>query len=211
NDYELDENSQDSYTSDPDMATIAELANTIDDYLNNSGTNRTILSNQIKRVTRQIHYKYNNLQTDLKNEQQQRYNAEAEQDICQTELTQTQGDLNLITTTYNNERVVCQQYFLELQQLPQMIALETDNACDFNDAVKYDVLKSKIEGKFAPVPANAPYTHGNPAINTPAILWGYLNIKYQRETIGSQQSAIQRLTQERFQSYDTLDSYKAKI
>ncbi|CAG8620219.1 4227_t:CDS:2, partial [Paraglomus occultum] len=62
NEYESDENSQDSYTSDPDMTTIIELADTID---------------------------------DLINEQQRRYNAEAERDIRQTELTQTQGDLNL--------------------------------------------------------------------------------------------------------------------
>src|SRR6185369_5823370 len=266
-----------------------------------------ILSNQIKRVTRQIRRKYNNLQTDLINEQQRRYNAEAERDLRQTELTQTQGDLNLITTAYNNERVVCQQYFLELQQcriridtlendlhlcdiqidlkwgkwknrtrnaeqlilnlqgqilllqnnpqnmaegrrrpvlkliyqsfqpipqyigqmppddyintleqawsiaVPQMTALENDNAGDFNDAVKCDVLKSKIGGKFAPVPADDPYTQGNPAINTPATLRGYLNAKYQRETIGSQQSAIQRLTQERFQSYDTPNTYEARI
>ncbi|CAG8539139.1 212_t:CDS:2, partial [Paraglomus occultum] len=105
NEYESDENSQDSYTSDPDMTTIIELADTIDGYLDITGTNRTILSNQIKRVTRQIRRKYNNLQTDLINEQQRRYNAEAERDIRQTELTQTQENLNLITTAYNNERV----------------------------------------------------------------------------------------------------------
>src|SRR5581483_8831749 len=115
-----------------EMATIAELADTIDGYLDIPGTNRTILSNQIKRVTRQIRRKYNNLQTDLINEQQRRYNAEAERDIRQTELTQTQGDLNLITTAYNNERVVCQQYFLELQQCRIRIdTLENDlHLCD---------------------------------------------------------------------------------
>ena len=306
NEYESDENSQDSYTSDPDMATITELADTIDGYLDNPGTSRVILSNQIKRATRQIRRKYNNLQTDLINEQQQRYNAEAERDICQTELTQTQGDINLITTAYNNERVVRQQYFLELQQCciridtlendlhlcdiqidlkwgkwknrtrnaeqlilnlqgqilllqnnpqnmaegrrrpvlkliyqsfqpipqyigqmppddyintleqawsiaPQMTALENDNAGDFNDAVKCDVLKSKIGGKFAPVPADDPFIQGNPAINTPATLRAYLNAKYQRETIGSQQSAIQKLTQEKFQINDTPDIYETRI
>src|SRR3954471_15962603 len=35
--------------------------------------------------------------------------------------------------------------------------------------------------------------------------------KYQRETVGNQQSAIQRLTQERFQSYDTPDTYETRI
>jgi len=38
NEYESDENSQDSYTSDPDMTTIAELADAIDNYLDNPGT-----------------------------------------------------------------------------------------------------------------------------------------------------------------------------
>jgi len=145
NEYESDENSQDSYTSDPDMATIAELADTIDGYLDNPGTNRTILSNQIKRVTRQIRHKYNNLQTDLINEQQRRYNAEAERDIRQTELTQTQGDLNLITTAYNNERVVCQQYFLELQQCRIRIdTLENDlHLCDIQIDLKWGKWKNR--------------------------------------------------------------------
>ncbi|CAG8680495.1 3247_t:CDS:2, partial [Acaulospora morrowiae] len=50
---ESDENSQDSNISE-EMSTIVELADTIDGYLDNPGTNREILSNQIKRVTRQI-------------------------------------------------------------------------------------------------------------------------------------------------------------
>src|SRR6185437_8979603 len=86
-----------------EMATIDELANTIDGYLNIPGTNRTILSNQIKRVTRQIRRKYNNLQTDLINEQQRRYNAEAERDLRQTELRNTEADLNLMIITYSGE------------------------------------------------------------------------------------------------------------
>ncbi|CAG8657084.1 1832_t:CDS:1 [Paraglomus brasilianum] len=86
-----------------EMATIDELANTIDGYLNIPGTNRTILSNQIKRVKRQIRRKYNNLQTDLTNEQQRRYNAEAERDLRQTELRNTEADLNLMIITYSGE------------------------------------------------------------------------------------------------------------
>ncbi|CAG8667060.1 9356_t:CDS:1, partial [Paraglomus brasilianum] len=83
NEYESDENSQDSYTSDPDMATIAELADTIDGYLDNPGTNRVILSNQIKRATRQIRRKYNNSQDDIIREQRARYDAEGERDLMQ--------------------------------------------------------------------------------------------------------------------------------
>src|SRR6185437_13263071 len=290
-----------------EMATIDELANTIDGYLNIPGTNRTILSNQIKRVTRQIRRKYNNLQTDLINEQQRRYNAEAERDIRQTELTQTQGDLNLITTAYNSERVVCQQYFLELQQcriridtlendlhlcdiqidlkwgkwknrtrnaeqlilnlqgqilllqnnpqnmaegrrlptlkyvstllnpipqyigqvppndycdmiiqawapaVPNMTALENDNAGDFDDAVKVEIMKGKMAGKYAPVPAQNNFV--NPAVNidSPDTLRAWLNAKYQRETVGTSQSAILRLSQERFQPFDNPDTYEARI
>ncbi|CAH1767814.1 11101_t:CDS:1 [Entrophospora sp. SA101] len=331
NEYEIDENSQDSYTSDPDMTTIIELADTIDNYLDTPGTNRTILSNQIKRVTRQIRRKYNNLQTDLINEQQRRYNAEAERDLRQTELRNTEADLNLMTIAYNGEvkerrrwyysykdkhrhvinlqrdkftiHLLLQRYKRQLNAcrtenglleynrdrifdryekwknktkderqiilnvqgqilllqnnpqnmaegrrrpvlkliyqsfqpipqyigqmppddyvntleqawsiaVPQMTALETANAGDFDDAIKCNVLKSKIGGKFAPVPANDPFTHNNPAINTPATLRAYLNAKYQRETIGSQHSAIQRLTQERYQPYDTPNTYEARI
>jgi hypothetical protein len=46
------------------MTTIPELVDTIDGYLDNPGTNRQILKNQIKRVTGQIRRKYTNLQTD---------------------------------------------------------------------------------------------------------------------------------------------------
>src|SRR3954454_25245747 len=38
-----------------------------------------------------------------------------------------------------------------------------------------------------------------------------MRAKYQQETVGNQQSAIQRLTQERFQSYDTPDTYETRI
>ncbi|CAG8634159.1 10678_t:CDS:2, partial [Diversispora eburnea] len=47
-----DKNFQDSYTSDITM--IPELADIIDEYLDNLGTNRQILKNQIKRATGQI-------------------------------------------------------------------------------------------------------------------------------------------------------------
>ncbi|CAG8480781.1 8294_t:CDS:1, partial [Ambispora gerdemannii] len=66
-----------------EMATIAELADTIDGYLDNPRTNRTILSNQIKRATRQIRRKYNNSQDDIIREQRARYDAEGERDLMQ--------------------------------------------------------------------------------------------------------------------------------
>ncbi|EXX67388.1 hypothetical protein GLOIN_2v1778046 [Rhizophagus irregularis DAOM 181602=DAOM 197198] len=61
-----------------EMATITELANAIDGYLNNTTISREILADQIKRATRQIHRKENNLHQDLVREQRRQYDAEAE-------------------------------------------------------------------------------------------------------------------------------------
>ncbi|CAB5362181.1 unnamed protein product [Rhizophagus irregularis] len=68
-----------------------------------------------------------------------------------------------------------------------MTALENANAGDFDNAVKCTLLKSKMDGKYG------------------------LRAKYQRETVGNQQSAIQRLTQEKFQQYDTPNTYETRI
>jgi hypothetical protein len=76
------------------MATIAELVDAIDGFVDNRATIRDILINQIKGATRQIRIKNNNLQrdlrevrractqlqTDLGREQWRRYDAEAEHD-----------------------------------------------------------------------------------------------------------------------------------
>ena len=45
-------------------------------------------------------------------------------------------------------------------------------------------------GKYAPVPANNALVAGNPAINSSDTLQAWLRAKYQRETVGNQQSAI---------------------
>ncbi len=48
------------------MATIAELVDAIDGFVDNRATTRDILINQIKGATRQIRIKNNNLQRDLR-------------------------------------------------------------------------------------------------------------------------------------------------
>ena len=58
-------NSPDLYNSDDNIATITELANTIEGYVDNRATTRDILIDQIKRATRQIRRKENNLQWDI--------------------------------------------------------------------------------------------------------------------------------------------------
>src|SRR6185437_15299800 len=145
-----------------EMATIDELANTIDGYLNIPGTNRTILSNQIKRVTRQIRRKHNNLQTDLINEQQRRYNAEAERDIRQTELQQCriridtlENDLHLCDIQidlkwgkWKNRTRNAEQLILNLQG---QILLLQNNPQNMAEGRRRPVLKL-IYQSFQPIP-----------------------------------------------------------
>jgi hypothetical protein len=66
-----------------------------------------------------------------------------------------------------------------------MTALENVNAGDFDDAIKLGLLKTKLGGKYIPVPANNPYTNPATPINTPATLRAWMNIKYQHKNIGT--------------------------
>ena len=91
-----------------------------------------------------------------------------------------------------------------------MTVLENANARDFDNAVKCDIYKAQMGGKYLPVPAQDPY-NGNANINTPATLRAWMRSKYQRETVGSRQSALQRLTQERFLPTDSPDTYEKRI
>ena len=91
-----------------------------------------------------------------------------------------------------------------------MTILENANAGDFDDAVKCNIYKAQMGGKYLPVPAQDPY-NGNAPINTPATLRAWMRSKYQRETVGSRQSALQRLTQERFLPTDSPDTYEKRI
>ncbi|GES76190.1 hypothetical protein GLOIN_2v1772633 [Rhizophagus clarus] len=60
-----------------------------------------------------------------------------------------------------------------------MTALENANAVDFDNMIKCGLLKTKLGGKYIPVPVNDPYTAGNPTINSPAILRTWMRAKYQ--------------------------------
>ncbi|GBB95907.1 hypothetical protein RclHR1_02640021 [Rhizophagus clarus] len=77
-----------------EMAIITEVANAIDGYMENRTTVRDILIDQIKRTTRQVCQKENNLYQDLVCEQRRRYDAEAERDlaITQRDLTERAMD-----------------------------------------------------------------------------------------------------------------------
>src|SRR6266542_3790131 len=94
------------------MATITELANAIDSYLDNRATPRDILIDQIKRATRQIRQKENNLHQDLVHEQRRRYDAEAEHDneirrrqLAEGGMAMVVGDLYQLRTNGRNQVV----------------------------------------------------------------------------------------------------------
>jgi hypothetical protein len=91
-----------------------------------------------------------------------------------------------------------------------MTVLENANAGDFDDAVKCNIFKAQMGGKYLPVPAQDPY-NGNANINSPATLRAWMRSHYQRETVGSRQSALQRLTQEKFLPTDSPDTYEKRI
>jgi chromosome segregation ATPase len=103
-------NSPDLYNSDDNMATITELANVIDGYVDNRATTRDILIDQIKRATRQIRRKENNLHQDLVREQRRRYNAEAIRDneiirrqLAEGEEQRAIADLHQYQTNAQNQ------------------------------------------------------------------------------------------------------------
>ncbi|CAG8502783.1 22497_t:CDS:2 [Cetraspora pellucida] len=73
-----------------------------------------------------------------------------------------------------------------------------DVVAGFNDAVKTQILASKMGEK---------YILPNPFNNQAEVL----NTEYQRNNIGTQQITTQRLTQEKFMSYDTPKTYETKI
>src|SRR5438270_12395325 len=97
-------NSPDLYNSVDNMATITELANAIDSFLNNRAIHVDILSDQIKRTTRQIRRKENNLHQDLVREQRRRYDSEAERDneIIRRQLAE--GGMDTVVGDLENER-----------------------------------------------------------------------------------------------------------
>ncbi|CAG8491891.1 8437_t:CDS:2 [Ambispora gerdemannii] len=81
------------------------------------------------------------------------------------------------------------------------------NANTFTNAHKADIYKSKMAGKYLPIPAQ----HANNNINTPARFKAWLGDTYLQRTVGTRQSAIQRLSQETFKTDDNPETYEAKI
>ncbi|RIB07773.1 hypothetical protein C2G38_2252421 [Gigaspora rosea] len=93
------------------------------------------------------------------------------------------------------------------QRINQILTLPSITAAAFNDALRADILKSKMAGKYTNIPAQ----HAGNNIDTPARFIAWLHHKYQTETVGTQQVATQRLAQEKFLPFDNPESYEARI
>src|SRR6185312_7693512 len=82
------------------------------------------------------------------------------------------------------------------------------NVNEFNDAVKTNILKSKMSGKYAPVPAQYPL---GTDINTPALFRNWIRHRYHELTLGSRQASLSKLAQEKFLLTDTPETYEERI
>ncbi|GES76621.1 hypothetical protein GLOIN_2v1778214 [Rhizophagus clarus] len=153
------------------MATIIELANAIDGFVDNQSTAKAIMADQVKRATRQIRRKETTLQQDLIPEGR-----------CLPVLKLMAPALAKFQPYIGQEP--SDDYLDKVIQLwvyfkGHMTVLETANAGDFDNAVKYNILKSMMGGKYASVPVNNGLVAGNSAINTPDTLRAWLRAKYQ--------------------------------
>ncbi|RHZ85400.1 hypothetical protein Glove_66g26 [Diversispora epigaea] len=78
----------------------------------------------------------------------------------------------------------------------------------FDDAVKANILKSKMSGKYAPVPAQHPVGTN---IDTPARFRAWLRHRYHELTLGTRQVSLTKLTQEKFLPTDIPETYEERI
>ncbi|RHZ58776.1 hypothetical protein Glove_368g55 [Diversispora epigaea] len=78
----------------------------------------------------------------------------------------------------------------------------------FDDAVKANILKSKMSGKYAPVPAQHP---AGTNIDTPTRFRAWLRHRYHELTLGTRQASLTKLTQEKFLPTDIPETYEERI
>ncbi|RHZ66436.1 hypothetical protein Glove_307g60 [Diversispora epigaea] len=80
----------------------------------------------------------------------------------------------------------------------------------FNDAERANVMKSKMTGRFFPVPAQNSY-NANANIVTEVEVYNWMQGKYRETIIGNQRASLKALMSERFTSLDTIDTYEKRI
>src|SRR5690349_9066389 len=98
------------------------------------------------------------------------------------------------------------EYLNNLEQ--SFIYGTTLNVAGFNDAIKTQILMSKMGGKYAPVPAQHP---AGTNINTPALFRAWLRHRYHQLTQGTRSATISKLATEKFLPNDTPETYEDRI
>ena len=89
------------------------------------------------------------------------------------------------------------------------VPMANDRANAFlTDDFKLDVYKSKMGGKFSPIPTHYP---AGTALNTIANFMTWLNDRFRLETFGTRQTALIGLMQEEYTSADNPDSFERKM
>jgi hypothetical protein len=78
----------------------------------------------------------------------------------------------------------------------------------FTDAVKTNILSSKMGGKYAPVPQAYPVGTN---IVTPALFRAWLRHRYYQITQGTRSATISKLATEKFLPNDTPETYEDRI
>jgi hypothetical protein len=80
----------------------------------------------------------------------------------------------------------------------------------FDPLARTNNMKSKMVGRFHPVPAQNPY-NGNNNIVTEAEFQNWLQGKYQEVMIGTNRSALKYLMSESFRTMDTPETYRKEL
>src|ERR1043165_2721516 len=67
-------------------------------------------------------------------------------------------------------------YYQKLRNINEMVY--PLGISSFNAQIRSNIMRNKMTGRFAPIPANDPYTAGNPAIATEPLFLAWLQEKY---------------------------------
>ena len=100
-----------------------------------------------------------------------------------------------------------QEYYNKVMQVFQYG--NTLGVVEFNDAVKTQMLSSRLAERF--IPPNPFNNRAGNAVNTPALFIDWLEDKYREVMIGTSQASMKALINEKFSPLDTPDSYKQRI
>src|ERR1044072_8109313 len=99
-------------------------------------------------------------------------------------------------------------YYVKLRNINEIA--QPMAVAGFDAVARTNNMKSKMVGRFHPVPAQNPY-NGNNAINNEAEFLNWLHGKYRKVMIGTNRAILKALMSESFHPTDTPESYEKRI